>query len=210
MGVAKLLKLCIRQPRPQGAIKFDTTYGMPSTHSCAIAFFGVYLALCAIYLPLHPKMVSLIRKYLDRSVTEEKVRKLLTGTVTVGATLVCWSRVRSGHHTSAQVAAGISLGSLVAVVWLVGWIGLEETSRLTGLRSVVAPTSPIKNTVAHFELRRLIALGARDQGLRIEKDISGTLNAALTSWRTGGLAGVKATLLEGLPRSVTRSTSEAN
>ncbi|KAK4702307.1 dolichyldiphosphatase, partial [Phenoliferia sp. Uapishka_3] len=136
---AKILKLFIRQPRPAGARKFEKTYGMPSTHSSSIAFFGVYLSLSTLLLPLHPRVTSLLPFWdflATRAVAEGPshlvrwgqmgTRAVLAFIWVAGAGSVCWSRVRLGHHTRAQVLAGIALGSTVAVVWLGLWLGGEQ------------------------------------------------------------------------------------
>ena len=134
-----MLKRCIRQPRPAGARNVDKTYGMPSTHSSSIAFFGVYLSLSTLLLPLHPRVTSLL-PYWDslaaRALVEgpdhlvrygqQGTRIALALVWLAGAASVCWSRVRLGHHTPAQVLAGAALGSTVAVAWLALWLGAEQ------------------------------------------------------------------------------------
>mgnify|MGYP002477546513 CR=1 FL=1 len=153
---AKALKRCIKQPRPVGAKKFDKTYGMPSTHSSSIAFFGTYLSLSSLLLPLHPRVTSLL-PFWDRFATvaettlggpgaaqasfwryaagawgQRITRVALAGLFLAGTASVCWSRVRLGHHTRAQVVAGASLGSLIALGWMSLWLGLEGWSTLVG------------------------------------------------------------------------------
>lgn len=87
------------------------------------------------------------------------------------------------------------MGSLVAVVWLVGWIGLEDTRRIIGL-SINSPKATLNPSIIRSEGTRLILLGLRDPGVRIENHVCSLLKAAVTNWRVDGLQGVKATLLE--------------
>ena len=160
---AKLLKHFIRQPRPTASAK--VTYGMPSTHSSSIAFFGTYLALCMLMLPIHPRVSAILPGYgLIHSVEAlalafeqggaaqqavrttwqerrrgrgwkdavgEGTRASFAMLVLATAGAVMWSRVRLGHHTRAQVIAGASLGTLVAVGWFFAWIGFEPPTAAT-------------------------------------------------------------------------------
>ncbi|GAA5896706.1 hypothetical protein JCM6882_005015 [Rhodosporidiobolus microsporus] len=152
---AKLLKRCIRQPRPVGAKKYQKTYGMPSTHSSSIAFFGTYLSLSSLLLPLHPRVTALLPFY-DRFSTlastlgpgaaqpsfwakhfvgtagQRATRVALAAFFLAGTASVCWSRVRLGHHTRAQVVVGAGLGSLVALGWMGLWLGADGLSTLSG------------------------------------------------------------------------------
>ncbi|GAA6046449.1 hypothetical protein JCM3770_004929 [Rhodotorula araucariae] len=151
---AKILKRFIRQPRPVGARKFDKTYGMPSTHSSSIAFFGTYLSLSSLLLPLHPRVTSLL-PFWDRFSTlaetlgpgaaqasfwrycagawgQRATRTVLALFFLGGTASVCWSRVRLGHHTRAQVVAGASLGALIALAWMSLWLGVDGWSALAG------------------------------------------------------------------------------
>lgn len=76
------------------------TYGMPSTHSTTIAFYGTSLLLYV--LPLNPIAA-------------------LSGTAFCAA--VCWSRVRLGHHSWPQVGAGVALGSVLGLGQWAAWRG---------------------------------------------------------------------------------------
>jgi len=78
-----------------------TSYGMPSTHSTTIAFYGASLLLYV--LPLAPLQA-------------------LAGTAFCGA--VCWSRVRLGHHTWPQVGAGVALGAVLGFGQWLAWQGV--------------------------------------------------------------------------------------
>ncbi|CAG8454588.1 4041_t:CDS:2 [Ambispora gerdemannii] len=109
--IAKILKLIIRQPRPNRSLPPTTNgslnssdnkddknplvklnhYGMPSTHSSSIMFFATYIAL------------HLFAKNLDFSATLTILVILV-----MTALSVVWSRVELGHHTREQVLAGMT------------------------------------------------------------------------------------------------------
>jgi len=204
---AKLLKKCIKQPRPTGAKKFEKTYGMPSTHSSSIAFFGVYLSLSSLLLPLHPRLTSLIPFYdqyvpVTHSATslydyhltsrplERIVRLLLASFFIFGSSSVCWSRVRLGHHTKAQVLAGAGLGGSIALVWLSIWLGIDGWSLILGknLRNTLA------NLVGGEVVRRLPDLafsGLKEQGEMLERVAEDAAFLALESWREGKWDGLE-------------------
>lgn len=99
---------------------------MPSTHSSAIAFFGTYLSLISLSLPFHPRLPFL--DFFARLVgSEDALRYAMAAVWIGGAASVCWSRVRLGHHTRAQVFVGAALGATVATVWLAGWMGTDAS-----------------------------------------------------------------------------------
>ncbi|MBW0512789.1 hypothetical protein O181_052504 [Austropuccinia psidii MF-1] len=128
-GTAKLLKKYIRQPRPNESNR--QTYGMPSTHSSSISFFAVYLFLSCLLLPVHYKIRSafsfnhhqfnqdhwpIIQKFKsDHWNTLEFLFRFLAGLgfVIMGG-LVCWSRIKLGHHTPSQVVVGAMIGGTIA------------------------------------------------------------------------------------------------
>lgn len=194
MNTAKILKKFIKQPRPVGARKYEKTYGMPSTHSSSISFFGTYLSLSSLLLPLHPRVTSLLpfydtvfaplgpgaveasfwRSFLSHW-GERMTRIALAVFFLAGAGSVCWSRVRLGHHTRAQVIAGISLGSCVALFWMTLWLGIVDASKLAGFSSVSL------ESVAPEWLR----LGAQDQARIWERAIEDAIFVGLDAWRTG-------------------------
>ena len=117
---AKILKRFIRQPRPE--LSHKKTYGMPSTHSSSIAFFGVYLSLCIWNIkPHHRLLFRAFSRHGDRDDFSPLVRLLLTASVLYGSASVCWSRVRLTHHTPAQVIAGAAVGSLIALLAFWNW-----------------------------------------------------------------------------------------
>lgn len=74
--------------------------------------------------------------------------------------------MRLGHHTTAQVSAGISLGAIVAVVWLACWIGSEESVRLLGMTQAKKTTA----AVTRSGLAKLVALGARERAVIWERN----------------------------------------
>lgn len=122
LSLAKLLKRCIRQPRPELSLK--KTYGMPSTHSSSIAFFGVYLSLCIWNLRPHPRFLPhLLSRHGDAGDFSPFVRLLLTAGVAFGAISVCWSRVKLTYHTPLQVVAGAAVGGTLAVLSFLFWQG---------------------------------------------------------------------------------------
>ncbi|GAA5832475.1 hypothetical protein JCM5353_003250 [Sporobolomyces roseus] len=198
---AKLLKKCIKQPRPTGAKKFEKTYGMPSTHSSSIAFFGVYLSLSSLLLPLHPRLTSLIPLYdqyvpfthstsslydyhLTSHPLERIVRLLLASFFIFGSSSVCWSRVRLGHHTKAQVLAGAGLGGTIAVVWLSIWLGIDGWSLILGKN--------LRNTVASLfageVVKRLPSLafsGLKEIGETWERAAEDAAFLVVESWKDG-------------------------
>lgn len=191
-ATAKILKRFVRQPRPAGARKFAKTYGMPSTHSCTIAYFGVYLALSTLLLSLHPRFTSLLPFYdsiaaraltdgpsLLSTWTHSGTRLFLALFWVAGAASVCWSRVRLGHHTPAQVFAGAALGSAVAAVWLALWLGLEEV----GVARLVGGSQ---------EWPKWLLGGARETGLRWERAVEDAAFVVFEAWESGNWADLQA------------------
>ncbi|KAI5476007.1 dolichyldiphosphatase [Pseudohyphozyma bogoriensis] len=174
---AKFLKLFIKQPRPVGAKKYERTYGMPSTHSSSIAFFGAYLALSTALLPLHPRIASLnpaqeqIMSLVDDqvgAVLAKTTRGVIAAWWVIAAGTVCWSRVKLGHHTPAQVLAGASLGSVIAMMWLVLWIGVGEF---------------VPQSVEVGWLRT----GVREQGMVWEHAVEDAIMLAVEAYVRGGV-----------------------
>lgn len=197
---AKGLKRCIRQPRPVGAKKYEKTYGMPSTHSSSIAFFGTYLSLSSLLLPLHPRVTALL-PFWDRFAAatatalgpgaaqssfwtyfagawgQRATRFGLAAFFLAGSASVCWSRVRLGHHTPAQVIAGASLGSAIALVWMSIWLGLDGWSTLLG-RDLVGMAS-------HAPIPQLLIDGVKVPALEFERAAEEAGSIALEAWRGG-------------------------
>lgn len=173
---------------------------MPSTHSSSISFFGTYLSLSSLFLPLHPRVTSLIPFYslflspLGPGAVEpsfwrhflthwgERVTRISMAIFFLaGAGSVCWSRVRLGHHTRAQVIAGISLGSTVAVCWLVLWLGVVDAGSLSGV-----DTSRVAARLPGWT-----AGGIKDQGLIWERAAEDSALLALEAWKEGRWDGLK-------------------
>ncbi|GAA6012061.1 hypothetical protein JCM10207_005115 [Rhodosporidiobolus poonsookiae] len=200
---AKILKRFIRQPRPVGAKKFEKTYGMPSTHSSSIAFFGTYLSLSSLLLPLHPRVTSLLPfwdrfasltaaavgpgaaqpsfwRHFASSYGQRLTRVALAALFLAGAANVCWSRVRLGHHTRAQVLAGAGLGSAVALAWMSLWLGVDGWSTLAGRdlgRALVASGSVGART-PEWLLR-----GVKEPAMVWERAAEDALFVAMEAWK---------------------------
>lgn len=175
---------------------------MPSTHSSSIAFFGTYLSLSSLFLPLHPRVTSLIPFYSSimaplgpgaieprfwRSFTSHWGQRLtriaMAAFFVAGAWSVCWSRIRLGHHTRAQVFVGASLGSAVALAWLCLWLGVTDTSAFLGV-STQSLTDAVP--VPHWLLN-----GVQEQGLLLERAVEDVVFVAVEAWQEGRLDGLK-------------------
>jgi dolichyldiphosphatase len=100
---------------------------MPSTHSASIAFMGVYLA--SVFLtPDSSSYSNYDNNYYNYSPSSlssssSTQRALYAFCAIAFASAVCWSRVKLGHHTPAQVLVGCSLGALTALVASKLWTG---------------------------------------------------------------------------------------
>ncbi|GAA5974637.1 hypothetical protein JCM5350_001229 [Sporobolomyces pararoseus] len=193
---AKVLKKFIKQPRPAGSKKYEKTYGMPSTHSSSISFFGVYLSLSSLLLPLHPRFTSLIPLYdhyvpspsaipsslyshhLTSHPFERILRLSLAAFFIFGSASVCWSRVRLGHHTKAQVIAGAGLGSTIAFIWLSIWLGIDGWSQLLG-------TNLKSYLPSMLRFPDLAMTGLREPGQLWERAGEDLVWLLLESWRDG-------------------------
>ncbi|SCZ97785.1 BZ3500_MvSof-1268-A1-R1_Chr7-3g09586 [Microbotryum saponariae] len=188
---AKVLKRFIRQPRPDGALHYETTYGMPSTHSSSIAYFGTYLTLSSLLLPFHPRISSLVPLYVhivklgsDKFISGENLIRLsLACLFVVGASSVCWSRIRLGHHTRAQVIVGASLGTGVACVWFVLWIGVDQALELTSRIRTGWRTGHFK--LAYPWIPTPIWDGVHEYGTGWERIAEDTLLLSLEIWASG-------------------------
>lgn len=128
-----MLKLLIRQPRPDSTHKI--TYGMPSTHSASIGFMGTYLALVFLLLEPHPRILTLVWPWTQNVVLvwSDGQRLALAGLAGGATVSVWWSRVRLGHHTPAQVFAGGSLGSIIALMAFAQWEGSRRFPLWNGM-----------------------------------------------------------------------------
>ncbi|KAH9854563.1 hypothetical protein C2E23DRAFT_775100 [Lenzites betulinus] len=110
----KILKRCVRQPRPVVVDgKRKKTYGMPSTHSAVITFFAAYITLACMYLPIHPMLPS----------SPALMRMAIPLVVVPLASMIAASRIWLGHHTWPQVGAGVAYGLLCAPLWFRLWTG---------------------------------------------------------------------------------------
>ncbi|BGP15238.1 hypothetical protein JCM10213_000809 [Rhodosporidiobolus nylandii] len=198
---AKILKRFIRQPRPVGAKKYEKTYGMPSTHSSSIAFFGTYLSLSSLLLPLHPRVTALLPfwnrfstlaaavgpgaaqhlfwRHFSGALGQRLTRVVLAAFFLGGSASVCWSRVRLGHHTRAQVVAGASLGSLIALVWMSAWLGAEGWSTLSGrdLQGMLL-ASRVGSVAPTWVLR-----GVKEPAMVWERAAEDSLFVLMEAWR---------------------------
>jgi dolichyldiphosphatase len=106
--IAKTLKRIIRQPRPaplaNSLVPQAKGYGMPSSHSQVVAYFGVYLQLLFMTSSQHPLL------------------SILSFIVLNGFCIsIYFSRVHLGNHSPAQVVVGGILGTLIAAAWFTLW-----------------------------------------------------------------------------------------
>lgn len=89
---------------------------MPSTHCAAVGYYTTSIFLGCLYLPTHPTLPS-----------GPSVRILPPLIAIPCAVMVVMSRLWLGHHTMAQVVAGISYGVAFASVWFALWTrGLDS------------------------------------------------------------------------------------
>lgn len=110
------MKHTIKQPRPpapapefgNAPVRPKRTYGMPSTHSTALAFYFFYL------WPRLPLVTN--HRWLER------------GIVTTITALTLWSRVELGYHTPQQVLGGVTVGVLFALMWSWLWSNTSVSS----------------------------------------------------------------------------------
>lgn len=172
---AKLLKLCVRQERPIGTEKI--TYGMPSSHSTVITFFGVYLLSALILFPLHSRIKSL---FSDNSTGQDlKLRVALGVIVLSSAGLVCWSRISLGYHSNAQVFAGIGLGIIVACGWLSIWLGIGRVLSTVGLAGLQGTSEKL--------LPKLIYEGIESFGVEFDRVLEIEAIEVMAIWKAEGV-----------------------
>lgn len=186
-----------------------------------MAYFGVYLSLCSLFLPLHPRVTKLVPGYdylaLRATLGDDPfnaqvanwaqlaTRAALAAFFLGGAGSVCWSRVRLGHHTRAQVVAGASLGSLVAVAWLAVWMGLPEFGRAT---HTTAWTDKALVQLGKVGVPVWVSSGFASTGERIEAVVVESVLVVKEAWDRSQWEGVKAVKLQSLPVWTTRWKSE--
>ncbi|KAJ8472691.1 hypothetical protein ONZ45_g16565 [Pleurotus djamor] len=125
----KLIKRAIKQPRPVVENKLGKqkmSYGMPSTHSATILYYGTFVPIACTRLPIHPTLPT------DPFVTRFAPSLI----VVLYAYTVAASRVWLGHHTWKQVIAGGAYGIAFAAIWFKLWEeGINDHGRT--LESVV-------------------------------------------------------------------------
>ncbi|KAG2157113.1 hypothetical protein DEU56DRAFT_722917 [Suillus clintonianus] len=107
-GLAKTIKIAIRQERPSQHSARNVTYGMPSSHASTCTFFATYITIACLQLPLHP--------------TFPTFAALAPVVVLPWTFFIVVSRVWLRHHTWPQVAAGTAFGACCASVWFKLWM----------------------------------------------------------------------------------------
>ncbi|PWN20439.1 hypothetical protein BCV69DRAFT_238268, partial [Microstroma glucosiphilum] len=112
--IAKILKMIIRDPRPDKSA-VTRTFGLPSTHSSTVTFLCSYVVLGVAH------RVALGEKGGLSALTPLEMASTLF--LVVFPPLVMWSRVALGVHTTRQVVAGGLLGLTCAVGWWTLWRG---------------------------------------------------------------------------------------
>lgn len=80
--------------------------------------------------------------------------------------------MRLGHHTRAQVLAGISLGSAVALVWMLLWLGWDGIGKLAGREFQTFGPGWVNK-------------GAQEQGKMLEAAAEDAAFLALEAWQQG-------------------------
>jgi len=118
----KCIKRIIQQARPVQTTRGrqKQTYGMPSTHSATIMFYGAYITLACGWLPLHE---SLPQGLL--------LRPTITLVTVAWACAVAGSRILLGHHTTPQVIVGCIYGFTFACAWFWPWAhGLSDLGQI--------------------------------------------------------------------------------
>ncbi|KAA1075815.1 hypothetical protein PGT21_027483 [Puccinia graminis f. sp. tritici] len=197
-ATAKILKRCIKQPRPTESTK--KSFGMPSTHSSSITFYGIYLLLVCLLLPIHPKMASLLpgngiaegnTEGIHTQTTSNNQKDFLSSWVnTMGgeegtfeslgdspsllnvflrliygsvfiliAVVVCWSRIKLGHHTHKQVIAGAGIGGFMGVIWFGIWTGFKFPKALLLGHYYYHPSSSPLSSIDRTQLVTIRGIG---------------------------------------------------
>lgn len=108
----KGVKQILQQARPAQPThrRQKQTYGMPSTHSSAIMFYGTYITLACTRLPLHA------------SLPQSPFFCPFVALVTIAwACVVASSRILLGYHTAPQVVVGCIYGFTFACIWFWLW-----------------------------------------------------------------------------------------
>ena len=90
--------------------EYIITHSMPSTHAATTSYYAASIILGCLYLPIHPTLPSGL-----------SVRILPPLIAFPCAVTIVMSRLWLGHHTTAQIVAGISYGVAFASVWFALW-----------------------------------------------------------------------------------------
>jgi len=105
----KCIKPILGQARPEKP-RQKHTYGMPSTHSATITFYGTYIPSACVWLPLHASLPE-----------SPLFRAFVAFVVVLWTCAVAYSRVSLGYHTAPQVIVGCIYGFAFACVWFWLW-----------------------------------------------------------------------------------------
>lgn len=186
-----------------------------------MAYFGVYLSLCSVLLPLHPRITKLVPGYdylaLKAALGHDPLhahlaswaqlatRAALAAFFLLGAASVCWSRVRLGHHTRAQVLAGAGLGSAVAAVWLCGWLGVDEFGRAVRRE---AWAGRVLEGLAKVGVPGWVTGGLAGKGQVVERVVTESVIVVKRAWDGGRWDAVRAVDPRTLPIWTTRWKGE--
>ena len=111
--ISTVLKKIIKEPRPQNDLIVPGTqkYGMPSSHSCFMAFIAVFSLLFAI---------RRCQNLIGPNAFVIRMKRWLMPAVTTLSAIVCsYSRIHLEYHTIRQVVAGSVLGLFIAIVWFI-------------------------------------------------------------------------------------------
>lgn len=108
----KCIKQILRHARPMQTTsrRQKQTYGMPSTHSATITFYGTYIPFACAWLPLHASLPE-----------SPLFRPFVAFVVVPWTCAIACSRVLLGHHTAPQVMVGCIYGFAFACVWFWLW-----------------------------------------------------------------------------------------
>lgn len=98
----QILKNIFRQPRPDGKLGVQMSYGMPSDHAQFISCFLVYM-ICWLSMTC--------------SFTKSSTRILFISCLIVLWSCVVYGRHFLGEHTTPQIVVGIFVGSLFGYFW---------------------------------------------------------------------------------------------
>ncbi|EJU00026.1 hypothetical protein DACRYDRAFT_117624 [Dacryopinax primogenitus] len=124
-ALAKALKRLLRHPRPPGSPR-PLTYGMPSTHTSAMAFQSLYLTLSSLFLSFTALSFLPLPLLPTPASPPEWLRLALPGLYVPYALAVAASRITMGHHTLPQVLGGALWGVVFAAGWWALWPWAKE------------------------------------------------------------------------------------